>query len=255
MKLKLNRPLSVFDLETTGLNVATARIVEISIIKVEIDGSQKTLTERINPTVPIPKETSAIHGIYDEDVKDKPTFADLAGKLSKFLDNCDLAGFNCTNYDIPLLVEEFLRAGVEFKSEGRKIVDVQKLYHMMEPRDLSAAFMFYCNKDMVNAHSAEADTSATLDILYAQLDKYSDKLQPNVEYLHKFAMQNERVDFAGRMIFDSHGREIFNFGKHKGKLVEEVLKSEPQYYDWIMKSEFPLDTKRKLTAIRLKSAN
>ena len=184
-----------------------------------------------------------------------PTFSDVAQELATFINNCDIGGFNAGHFDVPLLVEEFLRAGVEYKSDGVRIVDVQKIFHRMEPRNLTAAYKFYCGKDLDEAHSAEADIRATYDVLLAQLDKYQDVIRNDVEYLDEFTSTNKRVDFAGRMVFDKQGKEVFNFGKHKGKLVEDVLKNEPQYYDWIMKADFPLDTKRKLTALKLKEVH
>ncbi|MCH8902949.1 MAG: 3'-5' exonuclease [Bacteroidetes bacterium] len=255
MKLNLNRPVAFIDLETTGLNIATDRIVEICILKVDIEGETEVKTQRINPTIPIPPETTAIHGIRDEDVVNSPTFSDVAQELATFINNCDIGGFNAGHFDVPLLVEEFLRAGVEYKSDGVRIVDVQKIFHRMEPRNLTAAYKFYCGKDLDEAHSAEADIRATYDVLLAQLDKYQDVIRNDVEYLDEFTSTNKRVDFAGRMVFDKQGKEVFNFGKHKGKLVEDVLKNEPQYYDWIMKADFPLDTKRKLTALKLKEVH
>jgi len=254
-QLNLQRPLAVLDLETTGVNVGRDRIIEIGILKISPDNTQKEYNKRINPTIPIPTESSEIHHISDEDVKDCPTFEDLAPEINTFLDSCDLAGFNSTNFDIPLLVEEFLRTNIEFKIEGRKLIDVQRIFHTMEPRNLTAALKFYCGKDLEDAHAAMADTKATYEVLLGQLKKYEDNLQNDVNFLHEFTKGLDKVDFAGRMVYNEKGKEVFNFGKHKGKLVEEVLSAEPQYYDWIQKSDFALDTKRKLTGIHLKNFN
>lgn len=245
--LQLTRPLAVIDLETTGTNVATDRIIEIAIVKVMPDKSIQKKTKRINPGMPIPAATTAIHGISDEDVKDCPTFKQAANELRQFLDNCDIAGYNSNRFDIPLLVEEFLRTGLEFDVKGRKFIDVQKIFHLMEKRTLSAAYKFYCDKNLENAHSAEADALATYEILEAQLDRY-EQLQSEVEPLADFTKEEEYVDFARRMIMQN-GTEVFNFGKYKGRAVRDVLKIEPQYYDWMMKADFPLNTKQKLTDI------
>lgn len=251
MQLNLKRPLVVFDLETTGINISNDRIVEICTIKVFPDGTEEVKTQRFNPTIPIPKEVTAIHGITNEDVKNEPTFADKAKELCEYLKGCDFAGFNSNKFDFPMLVEEFLRAKVDFDPENRKFIDVQRIFHVMEQRNLVAAYKFYCDKMLEKAHSAEADTSATLEVLKAQLQRY-DNLKNDIEFLHSFSGQTNFVDLAGRMIYDSKGREVFNFGKHKGKPVSEVLKTEPAYYEWMMQSEFPLDTKRRLTQIRLR---
>lgn len=245
--LQLTRPLAVIDLETTGTNVATDRIIEIAIVKVMPDKSIQKKTRRINPGMPIPPATTAIHGISDEDVKDCPTFKQAANELRQFMDNCDIAGYNSNRFDIPLLVEEFLRTGLEFDVKGRKFIDVQKIFHLMEKRTLSAAYKFYCDKNLENAHSAEADALATYEILEAQLDRY-EQLQSEVEPLADFTKEEEYVDFARRMIMQN-GTEVFNFGKYKGRAVRDVLKIEPQYYDWMMKADFPLNTKQKLTDI------
>ncbi|WPQ65702.1 3'-5' exonuclease [Chitinophaga sancti] len=245
--LQLTRPLAVIDLETTGTNVATDRIIEIAIVKVMPDKSIQKKTRRINPGMPIPPATTAIHGISDEDVKDCPTFKQAANELRQFMDNCDIAGYNSNRFDIPLLVEEFLRTGLEFDVKGRKFIDVQKIFHLMEKRTLSAAYKFYCDKNLENAHSAEADALATYEILEAQLDRY-EQLQSEVEPLAEFTKEEEYVDFARRMIMQN-GTEVFNFGKYKGRAVRDVLKIEPQYYDWMMKADFPLNTKQKLTDI------
>lgn len=266
MELKLTRPLAFFDLETTGINISIDRIVEIAILKVNIDGSKETRNQRINPTIPIPLQASLIHGIYDEDLKDCPTFSEVAHSYSQFLNNCDLAGYNSNKFDVPLLVEEFLRAGIEFEIKGRKFIDIQNIFHKMEQRNLSAAYKFYCKKELENAHSALADTEATYEILKSQLDLYQhaefvDKqgkinfpIQNNVQALHDFTTSNF-ADLAGHIVFDDKGREMFNFGKNKGKLVEEVFNTEPQYYDWMMKSQFPHTTKKVITVIKLRGFN
>ena len=267
MELNLSRPLAIFDLETTGVNVGTDRIVEICIIRANVNGSTDIKTLLVNPTIPIPAEATAIHHITDEDVKDKPTFAQLAAELNQFLHNCDLAGFNSNKFDIPLLVEEFLRADVDFELKHRRFVDVMNIFHKMEPRNLSAAYKFYCNESLENAHSAEADTLATYKILKAQLDRYQDTeykdfkgkvsvpVVNDVKALHEFSYHNKNADLAGHIIFDDKNVEIFNFGKNKGKSVEAVFKTEPSYYDWMMKSQFPLMTKKVITAIKLRGFN
>lgn len=254
MQLNLKRPLVVFDLETTGINISNDRIVEICTIKVFPDGTEEVKTQRFNPQIPIPKEVTAIHGITNEDVKDEPIFADKARELNEYLMGCDFAGFNSNKFDFPMLVEEFLRAKVDFDPEDRKFIDVQRIFHVMEQRNLVAAYKFYCDKVLEKAHSAEADTSATLEVLKAQLQRY-DNLKNDIEFLHSFSGQTNFVDLAGRMIYDAKGREVFNFGKHKGKSVSDVLKAEPAYYEWIMQNDFPLDTKRRLTQIRLRGFN
>lgn len=249
MQLKLSRPIAFFDLETTGINIATDRIVEISIMMIQPDGSSEIKTQRVNPTIPIPAVTSEIHGIFDDDVKDEPTFSELADSLYDFLSDCDLAGYNSNRFDLPLLVEEFLREGIEFSVENRRLIDVQRIFHQMEKRDLTAAYRFYCDKELVNAHSAEADTTATYEILEAQLSRY-EELKNDMDFLHQFSSQSKFVDFAGRFIYDKNGIERFNFGKHKGKTVEEVLTNEPSYYNWMMKGDFPLYTKKVLQKIK-----
>ncbi|MDQ3192412.1 MAG: 3'-5' exonuclease [Bacteroidota bacterium] len=254
MKLNLTRPLAFFDLETTGINVGNDRIVEIAILKVHPGGEKETLTQRINPTIPIPEGASAIHGIFNKDLIGKPTFKEIGNKLSDFLDNCDLAGYNSNKFDVPLLVEEFLRAGIDFEIKGRKLVDVQTIFHILEPRTLAGALKFYCQQELTNAHQAEADIIATYDVLNAQLEKY-DQLQNDVNFLHEFSARGNNADLAGRIIFNTHGKEVFNFGKHKDKPVEEIFKLEPSYYDWMMKGDFPLSTKKVITALRLKSMN
>lgn len=252
--LKLNRPIAFIDIETTGTNIATDRIVEISILKLMPDNSVHTETFRLNPTIPIPAETSAIHSIFDKDVKDCPTFRQLAPNLLKILEQCDLAGYNSNKFDIPLLVEEFLRVEVDFDIENRKFIDVQNIFHKMEQRTLSAAYKFYCNKNLIGAHGAEADVKATYEVLQAQLEKY-DTLEGNVAFLQKFSSAGDAVDLAGRIVRDKKGVEVFNFGKHKGKPVAEIFKSEPSYYNWMMDGDFPLSTKRVITKLRLKAFN
>lgn len=262
--LRLKKPLAFFDLETTGVNVARDRIVEISVVKALPNGETDIHTRKVNPEIPIPIESSLIHGIYDEDVKDAPTFKSIAKKLASFLEGCDLAGFNSNRFDIPMLVEEFLRAGVDFDTKNRKMVDAQRIFHMMEPRNLGAAYKFYCGKSLLNAHSAEADTIATFEVLQGQIQKYEGQVvidahgnevgtvENDVAALHQLT-SSRIVDFAGRMVFNELGEEVFNFGKHNGKRVADVLKAEPSFYDWMMKAEFPLDTKRRLTEIKLRA--
>jgi DNA polymerase-3 subunit epsilon len=247
MVLQLDRPIAFLDLETTGVNVGTDRIIEIAIIRVAPDGTQQRKRKLINPEMPIPKQASEVHGITDAMVKDAPTFKQAGNEIRQFLENCDLGGYNSNKFDIPLLVEEFLRAGLEFKIDGRRLIDVQKIFHQMEPRTLSAAFKFYCNKELVDAHSAEADTAATWEILEAQIERYP-QLGNSLDTIIKAVGEEEIVDFARRMIVQE-GKIVFNFGKHKGKVVEEVLRYERSYYDWMMQGDFPQHTKQKLTEI------
>lgn len=253
-RLNLRRPLAFIDLETTGVNVGSDRIVEICILKLLPGGNKEMKTWRVNPTIPIPQHSTDIHGITDEDIKDSPTFTEIAHTVSQFLDNCDIAGYNSNKFDVPLLVEEFLRCDVDFDVRGRKLVDVQNIFHQMEQRTLIAAYRFYCNKELENAHSAEADIVATQEILEAQLAKYQD-LKNDVNFLHDFSARNNCVDLAGRIVYNDKGEEVFNFGKHKDKCVEEVFRSEPSYYQWIMDGDFPLYTKKVVTAIRLRAFN
>ena len=241
-----------FDLETTGVNVASDRIVEISWLKIQTDGSESIKTHLVNPTIPIDPRAIAIHGITDEDVKDKPTFSDLARTLAKEFEGCDFAGYNSNKFDIPLLAEEFLRADVDFDLRKRKFIDVQVIFHKMEQRTLTAAYQFYCKKVLEDAHSAEADTLATYEILKAQLDHY-EHLQNDVDYLSVFSTQNRSVDLAGRIIYNDKDIEVFNFGKYKGEPVEEVLKKNPGYFSWILNGDFPLYTKKVLTNIKLRA--
>jgi DNA polymerase-3 subunit epsilon len=247
MKLLLKRPIAFFDLETTGVNLATDKIVEIAVVKVMPDGTHIKKRRLINPQMPIPAEATAVHGISNEMVKDAPTFKQVANEVKQFIEGCDLAGYNSNRFDIPMLVEEFLRAGISFSVDDRKMLDVQRIYHLMEQRTLSAAYKFYCDKVLDAAHSAEADTLATWEVLEAQLERYS-HLGNTVEDLCKFCGEEEIVDFARRFV-RLNGVEVFNFGKHKGKPVEQVLKEEPTYYDWMMKGDFSMHTKQKLTEI------
>ena len=251
MQLKLTKPLAFFDLETTGINVGSDRIVEISIVRVNIDNTTDILTKKVNPTIPIPEFTSKIHGIYDKDIIDCPTFKELAPQLSQFLTNCDLAGFNSNKFDVPVLVEEFLRADIDFDLKNRKLIDVQNIYHTMEPRNLTAAYKFYCDRNLEDAHTAEADAMATFEVLEAQVVKYP-QIGNTVESIVKFTGEDQIIDFARRFVYEN-GVAVFNFGKHKGKPVTQVLKEEPQYYDWMMKGDFALHTKQKLTEILNKS--
>lgn len=247
MNLKLTRPIACVDLETTGTSVIHDKIVEISIIKIHPDGRKEIKTRRINPQMPIPKEASDVHGIYDEDVVSEPSFKELANGIKQFLDNSDLCGFNSNKFDFPILTEEFLRAGIEVNFRDRSLVDVQQIFFKKEPRSLSAAYKFYCDKEIENAHSAEADALATLEVLYAQLDKYED-LEKNVEFLGKFSQGDDVLDYSRRVKL-LNGIPVFNFGKHKDKPLAEVFKKEPSYYDWIMKGDFALDTKNVVSKI------
>lgn len=254
MQLKLKRPLLFFDIESTGLNVATDRIVEISMIKVMPDGSRDIKTRRINPTIPIPEAARAVHGISDEDVKDCPTFAQLAKSMLTWMEGCDIAGYNSLNFDIPLLTEEFMRAGFDPKLRERNLVDVQVIFYKKEPRTLSGAYKFYCGKILEDAHTAEADTMATLEVLEAQLDHYPD-LENDVAALAEFTKRQKMLDYAGRIVLDEHDVPTFNFGKHKGRSVREVLEQEPSYYTWIQNGDFTQDTKNVLTKIYLEGKN
>lgn len=251
MELNLRNPLIFFDLETTGVNITKDRIVEISYIKVFPNGQEQEKTIRVNPGMPIPPEATAIHHITDEDVKDKPLFKDIAKDLSHVFEGCDIAGFNSNRFDIPLLLEEFLRAGVNFDISKRKFIDIQTIFHKMEQRTLVAAYKFYCNKDLNDAHSASADTRATYEVLKAQLDRYS-SLENDVDYLSKFSSQNRNVDLAGRIVLNDQNVEVFNFGKYKGQPVEEVLRRDIGYFGWMMQGDFPQNTKNVLTNIKLR---
>lgn len=247
MAIKLNRSLVFIDLETTGINLAFDRIVEIAIIKISPEGNKEVKHKLLNPGIPIPKTASAIHGITDEQVKDAPTFKQVANELKQFLDHSDFSGYNSNRFDIPLLIEEFLRAGIEIDMVNRKMIDVQQIFHLNEKRTLGAAYKFYCNKELTEAHSAQSDASATWEILIAQTEKYS-HIGETLESILSFTGEEKIVDFARRFVFDNE-IEVFNFGKYKGKAVCDVLRAEPQYYDWMMKSDFPLHTKQKLTEI------
>ncbi|MEO0065619.1 MAG: hypothetical protein RI983_945 [Bacteroidota bacterium] len=247
MKLNLTRPIAFIDLETTGVNISNDRIVEIAIVKILTDGTRQVKRKLINPQIPIPAGASDVHGITDEMVKDAPSFKQVANEIKQFIENCDLGGYNSNRFDIPMLIEEFLRAGVSFSADGRKLVDVQKVFHMMEQRTLGAAYKFYCNKTLEDAHSAEADATATWEVLEAQIERYP-QIGNTVESIVKFTGEDDIVDFARRFVKEN-GVEVFNFGKHKGKPVVQVLKEEPQYYDWMMKGDFAMNTKQKLTEI------
>lgn len=251
MKLNLKNPLVFFDLETTGTNINADRIVEICYLKVYPNGNEEAKTMRINPGMHIPEEASAVHGIFDEDVKDCPTFKEVARNIARDIEGCDLAGFNSNRFDIPVLAEEFLRAGVDVDLGRHKFIDVQVIFHKMEQRTLSAAYKFYCGKNLEDAHTAEADTRATYEVLMAQLDRYPD-LKNDVAFLSEYSSFNRNVDFAGRMVYNDAGVEVFNFGKYKGTSVAEVLKKDPGYYSWILNSDFTLNTKAMLTKIRLR---
>jgi DNA polymerase-3 subunit epsilon len=261
MNLLLSRPIVFFDVETTGLNVGKDKIIELALLKIYPDGSEKEKVWRINPEMPISKEAEAVHGISNADLKDKPVFAEVANEILNFLQNCDLAGFNSNKFDLPLLVEEFLRIGMSFDLRDRKCIDVQNIFHKMEPRNLSAAYRFYCQKELVNAHQALADTRATFEILKGQLDKYDGKqyenaktgnvctLENNVKVLSDFSREVRTVDFAGHIVFNEADEEVFNFGKYKGVPVKKVFTIEPPYYDWMMKADFPLYTKEIISKI------
>ena len=263
MKLNLRNPLCFFDLETTGINITRDRIIEIAVIKVMPNGEVIRKSNLLNPTIPIPPESSAIHGLHDEDVKDKPTFKDVAKDYARFFEGADLAGFAIMKFDVPMLVEEFLRNGVEFDYGRKKIIDAQKIFHLMEKRTLSAAYQFYLKKEMMDSHTAEADTEASMEVLLAQIERYIgmevtdglDKkigeIKNDMEALSKITSVNQ-VDLGGRMVFNNKGQEVFNFGKHKNRVVTEVLQQEPAYYEWVMNGDFSLDTKRKLTEIKLR---
>ncbi len=243
MKLDLNKPLCVFDLETTGTNTAKDRIVEISIVRVEPDGTETVKTWRVNPEMPIPPESSAIHGIYDEDVKDEPTFKQISQEVFNFIHDADLAGFNSNRFDVPLLAEELLRSGIDFDLKTNNMIDVQNIFHKMEPRNLVSAYKFYCDGDLTNAHSAEADTKATLEVLKAQLERYED-LPKDMEKLSHFSSYFKTADFQGRVIYNDKNEEVINFGKYKGQKVEDVLSKDAGYFGWIMRADFPLYTKK-----------
>lgn len=247
MKLTLARPIAFIDLETTGINISTDKIIELAIVKILPDGTKQVKRKLLNPQMPIPKASTDVHGITDEMVKDAPTFKQVANEVKQFLDNCDMGGYNSNRFDVPMLIEEFLRIGLDFSVEGRKMVDVQKVFHLMEQRTLGAAYKFYCNKTLEGAHSAEVDATATWEILLAQVERY-ENIGTTIESIVKFTGEDDIVDFSRRFI-KVNGVEVFNFGKHKGKAVADVLKAEPQYYDWMMKGDFAMNTKQKLTEI------
>lgn len=251
MKLNLRKPLIFFDLETTGLNIMTDRIIEIAYLKVFPNGDEESRKMRINPEMPIPVESTEIHHITDDDVRNCPTFRQVAQMLANVFKGCDIAGYNSNNFDVPFLAEEFLRADADFDFANSRFIDVQVVFHKMEKRTLEAAYRFYCNAELTDAHSADSDTKATYEVLKAQLDRYPE-LQNDVEFLSKFTKYNRNVDYAGRIVFNENGVEVFNFGKHKGKPVEQVLREEPAYYSWMMNGDFPLYTKKVLTSIRLR---
>lgn len=253
MELKLRRPIVFLDLETTGVDPAKDRIVEVSLVKVQPDGSEEVKTRRINPGMPIPPESTQVHGITDDDVKDEPRFEQIAKSLAAYIEGCDLAGYNSNKFDIPVLAEEFLRAGVDVDLKKRKFVDVQTIFHKMEQRTLVAAYRFYCDRELEGAHSAEADTLATYEVLKAQLDRYPD-LENDVEFLARFTEQNRCADYAGCILYDKDDVEVFGFGKYKGRPVAEVFREEPGYYSWMMNGDFPMYTKKVITEIRLRDA-
>lgn len=252
MKLKLEKPIVFFDLETTGVDTAHDRIVEICLIRLEPNGNRQSLTMRLNPTIPIPAQASEVHGIYDADIQDCPTFKDKSEELERIFAGCDIAGFNSNKFDVPLLVEEFLRCGIYVDFSQTRLVDVQNIYHKLERRTLIAAYKFYCDKDLENAHSALADTEATLEVLEAQLDHYPDVLQNDIEFLSEYSRRDRNVDFAGRFVYNDQDIPVVNFGKYKGRPVQEILMRDPSYYNWIMQGDFTLNTKQVLTQLKFK---
>ena len=256
MNLQLKRPIIFFDLETTGVDTSHDRIVEISMVKVGVDGEKQVKTRRINPEMPIPAEATAVHGISDEDVKDEPTFKQIAKSLAQFIEGCDFGGFNSNRFDLPMLVEEFIRAGVDVDFKRRKYIDVQNIFHKKEQRTLVAAYKFYCDKNLENAHSAEADTMATYEVLEAQIERYGD-IGNTVDELAEFSTHGQSVDFAGRIAINEKGEEVFTFGKYKGRTVVEIFEKEPSYYSWLQNGDFPQYTKKIFTEIyiRLKQRN
>ena len=255
MQLNLKKPIIFFDLETTGVDPAKDRIVEISLVKVKPNGEKEVKTRRINPQMPIPAEATEVHGITDADVADCPSFREISKSLYAYVEGCDFAGYNSNKFDIPVLVEEFLRAGIDVDFSKTRFVDVQNIFHKMEQRTLVAAYKFYCDKDLENAHSAEADTMATYEILMSQLDRYPNDLKNDIGFLADFSARSRNVDFAGRIVYNDRGEEVFNFGKHKGRPVAEVFREEPSYYSWMMNGDFPLHTKKVITEIRLREIN
>lgn len=251
-KLNLKNPIIFFDLETTGTDINKDRIVEISYIKVFPNGNEESKNMRINPGMHIPESSSQVHGITDDDVKDCPLFKDVAKSIAKVFEGCDIAGFNSNRFDIPLLVEEFLRVGVDLDLRKHKFIDVQNIYHKLEKRTLIAAYKYYCGKNLEDAHSALADTKATYEVLQAQLDHYPNELKNDVNFLSEFSTMTKTVDFAGRMAYDENGNEVFTFGKYRGMKVTDVLHRDPGYFGWILQGDFTLDTKRELMKIRLR---
>lgn len=254
MELNLKNPIIFFDLETTGINITSDRIVEISYLKVYPNGKEIATTYLVNPERPIPAEATAVHKITNEMVADKPTFKEIAKLIAKDIEGCDIAGYNSNRFDVPLLMEEILRAGVEIDLSKRKFIDVQTIFHKKEQRTLTAAYKFYCGKELIGAHGAEADTKATYEVLKGQLDKYDD-LENSVEFLAEFSMQNKNVDFAGRIVYNDKGIEVFNFGKYKGIPVVEVFTRDLGYYSWMMQGDFALSTKKVLTELKLRGIN
>lgn len=267
MELNLKKPLVFFDLETTGANAIKDRIVEISMMKIHVDGKEELYTQRINPQMLISAEAQSVHGITNGMLSNEPTFAEVAAEISAFIGSSDLSGYNLMKFDIPMLVEEFLRHDMDFEIKGRRVIDVQNIFHKMEQRTLKAAYKFYCGKNLEQAHSAEADTKATYEILKSMLDRYQDVdfedkqgniSQPvvnDVEVLDKFSKYHRNADLMGQIIYNDQDKEVFNFGKYRGKMVEDVFRNEPQYYDWMMKADFPNSTKKLITAIKLRGFN
>ncbi|MFO8087664.1 MAG: 3'-5' exonuclease [Bacteroidales bacterium] len=267
MELNLKKPLVFFDLETTGTNAIKDRIVEISMLKIHVDGKEELYTQRINPQIPISSEATEVHGITNGMVSKEPTFGELASEISAFIGSSDLAGYNLMKFDIPMLVEEFLRYDIDFEIKGRRIIDVQNIFHKMEQRTLKAAYKFYCGKNLDQAHSAEADTKATYEVLKSMLERYADVdfedkqgniSQPvvnDVEALDKFSKYHRNADLMGQIVYNDQDKEVFNFGKYRGQIVEDVFRNEPQYYDWMMKADFPNSTKKLITAIKLRGFN
>lgn len=253
MKLNLEKPIIFFDLETTGTNIIQDRIVEISYLKIMPNGAERTYTQRINPGMPIPEASTLIHGITDDDVKECPAFKEVGKEIARDFEGSDIAGFNSNRFDIPMLAEEFLRAGINIDLSRHRLIDVQVIFHKMEERTLSAAYKFYCGKQLDNAHSAEADARATYEVLMAQLDRYPDVLKNNMKFLSEFSSFTRNVDFAGRIIRNDKGEEVFNFGKYKDMPLIEVFERDPGYYSWILQGDFPLNTKQVLTRIKLRS--
>lgn len=254
MNLNLKKPIVFFDLETTGTDVVHDRIIEISLLKIHPDGHEENKTHRVNPTIPINPKATEVHGITDKDVANEPTFKELAKMVVTFMEGCYVAGYNSNKFDVPLLAEEFIRADVDFNLKKQQFIDVQVIFHKMEQRTLSAAYKFYCKKELKDAHSAEADTRATYEILRAQIERY-ENIENDMDSISEFSSHNKNADFAGRIIYDKENCEVFNFGKYKGQRVADVLKKDPGYYGWILKSDFPLYTKKVLTGIKLKEFN